>query len=429
MDWTIESSPFTASISAGGIVKVDANLPKELETTTLNVTAQDREIPAVSKSAEIELWNADYRKAELEYADFISKTYKYDKFRTSNGFGRFDVIYDPAAKRVKLTVKVKFEFPEGAPTGGKKAYVQNIVNQMSQGFSQKFDFENVRYPSAIWKKLNPTKADVEVVQVKNNEHFLFKSFAKTNDTANVSGGGVVEFFKGDETANLNTMTAATKKGELQQFKKIAKTIEFEKDSADVPPEGITRLTNMANYLKRMNNPKFSISIQGRFKGSEAKGLADQRELAVKKGLESRGVTNHTLNTANTRGSGRKVEFDATLPVGFTNTQNTTLHEFGHMLGLDDEYAYKQRTLMQKLTGKYQKTDTYDLNKKAFGEDYAEQTGQLFESMDVGSASLMEGGSELRAQHYVTIWDAFVQTAAKADVPNTKFTHDDWKFNA
>ncbi|MGE5594619.1 MAG: DUF4157 domain-containing protein [Hyphomicrobiales bacterium] len=428
--WGIDNQ-HGATISPAGVISVANNLPKGMETAKLNVTATDQADPTLSAKGEVELWNKDYERAERDYNDFVAKTYKFDNFRTANGFGRFDVKYDPSAKRVDLTVKVKFEFPDGSPAGGKNAYINNIRNQIQAGWSGKFPFENVRYPNEIWKKLNPVQARVKVRKVNSGEHFLFRAKTSSEGTANVNARGVVTFFKGDQNAVTDKMTPETVKGELQQFKKIAPQVTFERDSAIVPETAKTQLKHMATYLKRMNVPKFDITVKAKHERREPKPLANQREKAVIQELQNGGVNNHNLlaGAAGERGN-RNLEFKPAIDPGFKNTQNITLHEFGHMLGLDDEYAYKSRTLLMKLSGKYHKTDTYDLNKKAFGKEYAQQTGQLFESMDVGSASLMEGGSELRAQHYVTIWDAFVRTAAKATPPaGGAFTHDDWKIKA
>ena len=85
-----------------------------------------------------------------------------------------------------------------------------------------------------------------------------------------------------------------------------------------------------------------------------------------------------------------------------------------MMGLGDEYGDPKRVVTH-----------YALTKKALGEDYADQVAKRG---DTDYASIMEGGNDVRIQHYVTFWDALVQTTlTKAAVPTPKFGHDDWKF--
>jgi len=124
-----------------------------------------------------------------------------------------------------------------------------------------------------------------------------------------------------------------------------------------------------------------------------------------------------LKTANTVARGRKVVFKAELDPAWRNVQDVTAHEFGHMLGLDDEYA-------TAATKKGKGIETYKRAKQAFGKKFADQT-QL---AGIDSASVMDGGSDVRIQHYITMWEVLGRiTSTVAATPDPKLGYNDWKF--
>jgi hypothetical protein len=103
-----------------------------------------------------------------------------------------------------------------------------------------------------------------------------------------------------------------------------------------------------------------------------------------------------------------------LPSGWQNQQATVPHEFGHMIGLGDEYA-----------GGTPLATHHPLVDKAFGNQYADQVAKRG---DTDHASIMDGGNDVRIQHYVTFWSALCDTTLnKAKVPNPRFGYKDWKF--
>lgn len=93
------------------------------------------------------------------------------------------------------------------------------------------------------------------------------------------------------------------------------------------------------------------------------------------------------------------------------------HEAGHMLGLDDEYA---------ASGEGYHTDHYDLTKRAFGEKYAERKATQHDNRNV--RSIMNAGVEVRKHHYVTFWDAMIQSIKDKGIGRKKAPteHKDWK---
>jgi hypothetical protein len=60
---------------------------------------------------------------------------------------------------------------------------------------------------------------------------------------------------------------------------------------------------------------------------------------------------------------------------------------------------------------------------AFGKQYADV--QATRTPD--SASLMNGGNDIRPHHYVTFWDGLAQLTSGAATPAPPFGQADWKF--
>jgi hypothetical protein len=112
----------------------------------------------------------------------------------------------------------------------------------------------------------------------------------------------------------------------------------------------------------------------------------------------------------------KAAIASTLNPGFTNVQTTHEHEAGHMLGVGDEYVSPGTAVGDK-------TSHYALTMSAFGKDYADVQARRV----ADSASLMNGGRDIRPHHYVTLWDGLAQLTSAAAFPKTPFTNTDWQF--
>jgi outer membrane protein OmpA-like peptidoglycan-associated protein len=378
---------------------------------------------------------AEIKQAKEDYTKFTASNYTFPKFTTGKS-GKFDVDYQAASKLVDITVKVKFEFPDIKEAWIAKlvrqiGYTANYISQVQKAWSGRYSFKNVREPQAVWGKLNPTLVQVNVVPVKTDEHFLIQAYLNKSGTANVSGGNMgasnkTELYKGDDTSTPR-FNPGTGQGELQRIKRINPSpIRFGNGSFTISATDKNKLNFLATYLKRINNPIFDIDIIGHATNTgfaaNSQKFSEQRARAVETELQSAGLTNHNLKTNGVGSTGatadaqwRKVDITPNLPTGWQNIQDVTVHEFGHMVGLGDEYGG---------TGVANATH-YPLVVKAFGKEYADQVAKRG---DTDYASIMEGGNDVRIQHYVTFWEALCETTLKkATVPTKKFGYDDWKF--
>lgn len=376
---------------------------------------------AVAKLAD-PVWS----QAVVDYWKFVAGgPYTHLDYKTANSFGKFDAAYDPVAKRLNITMRIKFTFPDDvAKKGEDKAeptkrqtrhdtYTNNFLGHVTGKWSGKFSFQNVRPPGDVWGKLNPVAVNVKVEKVDTNQHFLAKIYKSKQDTANVTSGQVLNMFKGDDVINT-AFVKGTIAGEQARLTKISPPVSFESHKKDIKADAAASLAFLGKYLSRLNMPKVAVTVSSR---STDKKLGAERAQAVQDHIVSGGLAApHTVKATSTVGSGRRATVRSTVDTTFRNVQDTQSHEFGHMLGLDDEYEVRGN--------KGKGIETYGSVKAALGEDYANQRAKA----GTDSASVMDGGSDVRVEHYIVMWEVLGQvTAAKAADPLLKFGTADWKF--
>jgi outer membrane protein OmpA-like peptidoglycan-associated protein len=440
--WSIDGEGFGSNVNDTGLVTPGTDTQGK-EKVELKVRAADDKTGSASAGM-LTLWDAKFFQAKKDYPTFIGSTYKVPNYKPYN-FGRFDVEYNPSGNVVNATMRVKFDFPDDpipqpgvgnlwgwlnqADVAAAKArhdtYINNFKNTVITQWSGRYQFKNVREPQSIWGKLTPVSVKVNIEVVDSNQHFLINAYTKKAGTANVTSGGVATFFKGNDVPQpkFNPGTAA---GELTRVRRNTPSpVLFANNDAAVPADAQAKLQFLGTYISRINNPKFDIKIIGHASatGDSAKNLplSQQRADNVAAALKSGGTGAHNITVSAVGDAGaaktddwRKVEIASDIPAGWQNLQDVTAHEFGHMIGLDDEYA----------AGRGPLAEHHDLVAKAFGKEYADQVAK---AGDTDYASVMEGGNDVRIQHYVTFWEGLVKATETAAVPDPKFTYDDWKF--
>jgi outer membrane protein OmpA-like peptidoglycan-associated protein len=438
--WEIVGDGFGASVDSNGLVTAGSDT-KGAENVTVKVQATD-EKGGGSGTGTVTLWDAKVWQAKTDYPKFAAGTYTYDNF--AKGFnGKFDVAYSPAANLATITVKLKFAWPEEkapvpdasnlwgfAPMLKHANYELAFMSQVQKQWSGRYQFQNIREPKSIWGKLNPVNLQVGVKLAETDPHFTVevrdRAVNPSAGEATAVGGGVLKLYQGDDVPKP-AFNPSTAQGEEARVKRNTPTpIQFGLNSEAVPGADASKLQFLGTYLSRIANPKFKVDVVGHASATgdpvKNQALSEKRAQAVVDILTGAGAAakhNVVGSGKGDAGAGktddwRKVEVASTAPVGWQNMQDTTAHEFGHMLGLGDEYP---------ATG-VAKATHYDLVAKALGKDYAEQVAKRNEP---DSASIMDGGNDVRIQHYVTLWSALVETTLKAADPDPKFGYDDWKF--
>lgn len=419
--------------------------------------------PAAKKAVKAD--DPAVKQAEKEYNKFVSGgPYKSNNYvpDTVDNFGKFDVVYDPANKLLSANMRVKFVFPDMPIPKGKTlvdlalapviksiqdSYVTNFIKHVTTGWSGKFDFRNVREPQSVWGKLNPIRVKVDVQPVKSNQHYTFNKYF-TPQIDKKTGQGKVPNVESNFTGNVHmylfdttkrgfTGSASIGKEEVVRLQRNLPKIRFASGSAAIDPKYIPDLQFVADYLRRMNRPKFIIGVVGHANktGKEPENIkfSNMRAQAVMNKLKAFGVNNHTLTAsgvgstgATPDGSWRKVDFAISVDKSFSNVQDVDMHEFGHMLGLDDEYDRgdaRTHTTQHKM-----KVLQKMLGSKGYGkgkaDKYADEIAKIYKE---GSAGVMHAGDEVRVYNYVTFWQALTDTATKAgNQPTPAFTWEDWK---
>jgi outer membrane protein OmpA-like peptidoglycan-associated protein len=192
------------------------------------------------------------------------------------------------------------------------------------------------------------------------------------------------------------------------------SVSFENNSARLTREARTRLRNFVMFFQDSdsNDVTTPIRLVGRASSTgdpdHNEALAQRRVNAVQsfiqrnfRGPRSRlrftGITEDRISTENAGSTGatedaswRRVD----LIVGDGHAQNTVVHEFGHVFGLDDEYVSDSREdiLDGGTGGQLGNASAHDTLSQGIGAGEA-----TYENND----SIMSVGNEVRPQHYAT----------------------------
>ena len=404
----------TAGVDTGGRDFVD-----------VTVVANDVAVPSVSAQAAFRLWSAPAWQAKVDLNVLLKVSKLVKKGVSTSANGKFDATYIPKAKKLLVEVPVDFQFPDNPITRGmskaKIAARRKLLNQYRKDFTtnvqnvwgNQYVFDMMREPKSMWGVLGPVSVNVKVRETsKAKSYFHVIYHSKTEGRAGV-GRPDVDLYKGD-LAPVEAFTKSTRKNELLQLKNISPAVRVEPDGS-IGRDSLKSLEFLGTYVKRLRQPPVKFKLTGKGFGSRD---SLKRAEVVKKALQQFGVAApHTLDTASAASLlDRKVYIEPAIDEGFVNMQDVSAHEFGHMIGLPDEYPEDARVVGDKLR-------TYDRILAAFGQEYADTVGKVTDS----TASIMHGGSQVRVQHYVHFWDTLIMTSnLNAKAPKTKFGDPDWK---
>lgn len=443
LNWSISGPAFGTKVDANGLITPGAAVKKGAKRVRVKVKAEDSKYPGAHTYGYLTLWDADYLQAKIDYPKFRTQNLTKDPF-TAGINGKFALNYRPRSHRLDATVRVSFTFKDdkaGAAkwnNGTKRAFERKFIRVVQNRWSNQFQFVNVREPQSIWKKLNPVRVRVKVRRDSKAPHFAITVHKKSIGAQVVAG--TARFGAGDDRPQP-AFNPATGAAELAALGKVTPTpILFKANKADFQNAGDQgKLEFMATYLRRIKNPRFQVTITGhhqqvvhapkataaqqRTANRQARNLSRQRANKVFQVLRAGGATYHRVRTTGIGDKGAavapawdKAEIAAALPAGWKNVQTTLEHEAGHMLGLGDEYTSGAAPAGTP-------TSHYALTMQAFGKQYADVQAKRV----VDSASLMNGGNDIRPHHYVTLWDGLAQLTSAAAVPKAPFTQADWKF--
>lgn len=362
----------------------------------------------------------------------------------STTFGMFDADYFPLIGLMPVTVKIRFEFVSADNAPGGLNLLQRLLagEDLSRFFwndTEKTDFKRdfigrvtsrwsgrhlIRSTKPCWGFRALPLVGAQETADASDAHYVatvhkspgpgidYKSAVNDPDVAHPERPGTADLYQSDvrEEADFNSTQVAT--AERQRLESAlaaagASPVLFDPDSDRIRPAAVPSLTAFADALKGRNpsDPMIPLHVDG-FASAEGglrhnEDLAERRALAVRAFLASLGVT-HPIGVLGGGPVGvpgdasqrrAVISVDHAFETSYaSNRYSVGEHEFGHMLGLPDEYQNNttgtlgaQQTLYSGLVAS------------------AGVPGPAVWGAD--TASQMSNGIDVLPRHYVTLWEA------------------------
>ena len=407
--------------------------------------------PAETPADDAEAREAEQAREEL--AAFKTKTYKQENHVPSTGYGAFDVEYLPMGAALNITVRCDFVFEDTATArwggSGFSGVVERALNQV-EWMREYMDVVKARWSNQHvmqstkkhWEELQ-ANTHVRVVRDTANPHFRL-TVHKTQPKQYTPGAAIdvpsgysvqapgnqpawggtlggslrsnVTQPKEDwRSGTVRTTDAARMRGH------IPSPILFDQGSDAVKGEHAGPLEQLGNMLSMTREPALTVNLVGRAstEGDEDDNriLGQRRADNVATAIRAGGNITHALAASSQGEDGagaeaewRRVDIDIPdMPATHRNDYDVAGHEFGHMIGLDEEYG----------SGTEPRSEHYQLVEEAFGTEVA----NTFLSREASSGAIMSSGLDVRPYHYVTFWEALGR------VTSPTLSRSDWKILA
>lgn len=442
LNWSIEGDKFGSTVDNTGLITPGLNtLPINQTKARMTIKAVDSKVPGAYTTRRLVLWNARYLKAKQDYRTFIASNYAKANF-TAGLNGKFDATYRPRRRRLDAEVRVKFVFVDDLPgakpwsKARRRLFVTRFMRQVRNAWSGQWQFTNVREPTPAWGRLNPISVRVRAREDNAAPHFVATIHKKDVGEQVVAGTADLDVLNERPERNPFPATGAAELAALQA--RIPTPIGFVAGNVDIASAADkAKLEFAATYLHGVRRPAFRLAATGhaaldpaavsprdkRRAARAAMRLSRARVNVVRDILRSKGLGPHRLRTSakGDRGAAAapawdKVVIGSALDPRYVNAYPRAAHEFGHMLGLGDEYTGAGRPVGSAATH-------HAWAKQALGQPLADALAKV----TVDSEGIMQGGSDVRPVHYVTLWAALGAAANTAAVPAPKFTKADFKF--
>ncbi|MCE2907500.1 hypothetical protein [Silanimonas sp.] len=412
------------------------------------------------------------------------------KFSVSNwqamtGIGRFDAVYQPQANLMNVTLKVFTEFRDFDQVwrdDEKLAWEPRAFRTIEDFWSRRFLFQCTR-PG--WQKYS-VNVDVKLVARPKADAHMHLMVDKRPPTMGTQGGGV-DWSPQPPLCMIDNLAIEPKDQRklregifalrlLQMGQGLTErglgTVAFAANSADLAPADKIKLLDYAKFVHRIaTNDVTGIELvvfggTGSGDGIFQSGLGKRRARAVADILGSviRDDTKLTVTDSSSKRPGLKPILLSALSAAAGKTVTSTsfrgvvivpyvgpdidraaernyivlAHEFGHMLGLPDEYMGRLHPLLtDRVNADNMISRTLQLATKAgdpaswtdsdrrkaaqqggmaemlrYNPDvkaptFMDQT-QIIDNVQVSSNSIMYGGMEVMPAHYLTLWSCLCE---------------------
>jgi outer membrane protein OmpA-like peptidoglycan-associated protein len=381
---------------------------------------------------------------------FALRPLHLDRNIPSTTFGMFDADYFPLAGLMSVTVKMKFNFVSADNAPGFAEWLSRTIagEDLSRFYwsdTEKDDFKRdlIGRISSRWSGQHTMVSTkpcwnfralplVSPVEVANDAdaHYVttvhklpspgISRTSSTNDpdiahperpaTADLDSGDVVE---NPNFASVSVATSERQRIESALASAAASPVLVANDSDAITPTAATALTAFADALKQKNpsDPLIPINVDG-FASLEGEvghnvSLSERRAIAVRSFLAGLGVPQPIgvlgHGPVGSAGDAANRKADITVDHAFETTYaanrfSAAEHEFGHMLGLPDEYQNNTTGTLGTQQALYSGLVT------SAGVQGPSAWGAL-------TASQMSAGVDVLPRHYVTLWEALGRMTA------------------
>ena len=375
---------------------------------------------------------------------FRNSSFSAIDFRPSAGWGKFDAFYWPRLSLMAAIVKMKFNYvqADNTPplttlfsmwragqdirrffwTDAQKRqfaddYVQRVVNRWS--FAHIF-----RSTKACWPFIARPYIEPRVIEDATDAHFNvtvhkspgpgidYSSVFRPRNPGTSGWQGSGDLYSSDVQENPDFNSIHVARSERQRLERAIATVTaspvlFSHNSTVLQPPHVAKLRILAEAMKAKNpsDPAIPIVFRGyaSAEGSRAhnQSLSRERAEAVANELQAAGVPQPLVVSPQgpvgvpNDAANRKVEIVPSTSFENTYTANRYSvgeHEFGHALGLPDEY----RNWTSGSRGALQ--TSYENLARAAGVEPPDQWGDR-------TASQMSTGVDVLPRHYLTVWEA------------------------
>lgn len=392
---------------------------------------------------------------------FRNRTFSALDFRPSAGYGKFDAYYWPRLSLMAAVVKMKFNYVQADNTpppatlmsmwlAGQditrffwtEAEKTQFAADYRQRVADRWSFAHTfRSSKPCWPFVASPYVAPRVVDDSADAHFdvtVHKSAgpgidyssgfrAENPGTAGWRGTGDLYSSDVQEEPDFNSVQVA--RSERQRLERAvaaasASPVLFERDSAVIQPLYAGRLRALAEAMKAKNpsDPAIPVVVRG-FASAEGalarnERLSEDRAQAVADELLRAGAPQPLVISsmgpvgAPNEAANRKAEIAPSTAFESSyagNRYSVAEHEFGHTLGLPDEYVNRTSGALGA------KQTAFDNLARAAGVAPPDRWGDT-------TASQMSAGVDVLPRHYLTVWEALGQMTSP-DISRNEWSID------
>ena len=385
-------------------------------------------------------------KIEEQKTEFRKDPHQLTNYQPSTNLGKFDAVYDPKSGTLKIIVKIAFDFKDApdAPSWAlmdetkekmrkltwsdeeKETYMSEFAGAAASKWGQKYTINctkpyweefvaNTQIVVAPWMGVHPdAHYQVKVEKYSEETEKVMKKDPSAGPRAEVlapktpdeQGSGI---FYGDSTERKPSNNAGVVSAEMSRLRDGLKgsgatTVSFDADSDTVKNTGpITQFASVLNSAYP-SAPAIPIEINGYLGDGDSLGeeLAKRRADAVALVLANAGVLQPLRPKGFNDPQGRQVSIVVNNTPSNTNLRRVSDHEFGHILGLPDEYAAQ---------GDERESEGHKHAEEKF-KQLVSSAGVAEPAMGKDTSSIMSVGVDVLPAHYVTIKEALGKMTSK-----------------